>query len=194
MTLIAILLGGGGLIFSADVDPPPSVDPDQVEDDVDIGVIEAVPPAANRPTGAIIPCLELPRAIAQPGAYVIRWDDYRTDVVIEDSAGLLRPTWIVTREAVSGKVVVAYRGQAFCDKDGVLHIDGRRAILTGPMSNHWSPDSFAIGRDRQVSTIDDQPEHPGNSGQVEKLISPAQQQDDYRRMLRAAQAIIEGNI
>jgi hypothetical protein len=150
----------------------------------------------------------VPHTPAKPSAYLIKWDKYRTLVVVDTSAGLLRPAWIVTFatapeeiETRKGKVtiakdqvVVAYRGQAFHGRDGILHIDCHRALIMGALDDGgWSPDSFDIGSDLTVSTHDDDPSHAGNNGEVEKVLLPSQQGEEYRRLLLMAQSIIEGN-
>ena len=164
----------------------------------------------EEPTGsgrALLPA-PVPHSPAKPAAYVIRWENYRTLIVVDGSSGLIRPAWIVTMSTApeqiatnrgpvvlaKGQVVVAYRGQAFRDKEGVLHIDAGRAHLVGPMAKAWSPDSFAIGEDRMVSAQDDNAEHPPNAGEVEKALPFDTHKDEYRQMLLMAQAIIEGNI
>lgn len=145
---------------------------------------------------------------AKPGALILRWDRYRSLIVIDHSAGLLKPCWIVTlatmpenvptpRGVVTiarGQVVVAYRGQAYYDKDQVLHIDARRARLSGIMAGDWSPDSFAITPAKEVSSRDDNPTHPSNAGEVEKEVSAETQREEYRRLMFTAMAIVEGNI
>jgi hypothetical protein len=83
--------------------------------------------------------------------------------------------------------------QAYYDKDGILHIDARRARLSGIMASNWSPDSFAISPTKEVSSRDDDPTHPSNSGEVEKEV-PAEQRDEYRRLMFTAQTLVEGNI
>jgi hypothetical protein len=150
----------------------------------------------------------VPHSPAKPGAYIIRWENYRTLIVVDGSSGLIRPAWIVTMSTApeqiatqrgpvvlaKGQVVVAYRGQAFRDKEGVLHVDAGRAHLVGPMAKAWSPDSFSIGEDRMVSTQDDNPEHPPNAGEVEKSVFAETHKEEYRQLLLMAQAVIEGNI
>lgn len=166
-----------------------------VEDIAEVG--EAVEP----------PPIAAPHAPARPGAMILRWDRYRTLVVIDSSAGLLKPCWVVTLSTMPeqiptargpitlarGQVVVAYRAQAYYDKDGILHIDARRARLSGIMANNWSPDSFAISPTKEVSSRDDDPTHPSNSGEIEKEI-PAEQREEYRRLMFTAQTLVEGNI
>ena len=151
--------------------------------------------------------LAAPHSPAKPSAYLIKWDKYRTLVVVDTSAGLLRPAWVVTYATmpeeiptaagkvivVKDQVVVAYRGQAFNGRDGVLHIDCHRALIIGAAEGGWSPDSFDISVDLSVSTHDDVPDHPGNNGEVEKVMLPGQQGEEYRALLLLAQAIIEGN-
>lgn len=154
------------------------------------------------------PPIAAPHSPAKPAALILRWDRYRTLVVIDTSAGLLKPCWIVTLSTMPeqiptargpvtlarGQVVVAYRGQAYHDKDGILHIDARRARLSGIMADNWSPDSFAITPAREVSSRDDDPSHPSNAGEVEKEVSAETQREEYRRLMFTAQTLVEGNL
>lgn len=154
------------------------------------------------------PEIAAPHAPAKPAALILRWDRYRTLVAIDTSAGLLKPCWIVTLTTMPeqiptargpitlarGQVVVAYRGQAYHDKEGILHIDARRARLSGVMANGWSPDSFAITPAKEVSSRDDDPTHPSNSGEVEKEVSADTQREEYRRLMFTAQSLVEGNL
>lgn len=191
--------------------PPPVDDPDQL-DQVMIpealilgnGVMEL------EDVGEVVepPAIAPPHSPAKPSAMILRWDRYRTLVVIDTSAGLLKPCWIVTLSTMPeqiptargpitlarGQVVVAYRGQAYYDKDGILHIDARRARLGGIMANNWSPDSFAITPMKEVSSRDDDPTHPSNSGEVEKEVSAETQREEYRRLMFTALTLVEGNI
>lgn len=154
------------------------------------------------------PEIAQPHAPAKPGALILRWDRYRTLVAIDTSAGLLKPCWVVTLTTMPeqiptlrgpvtlarGQVVVAYRAQAYYDKDGILHIDARRARLGGIMAGNWSPDSFAITPAKEVSSRDDDPTHPSNSGEVEKEVPAETQRDEYRRLMFTAQSLVEGNL
>ena len=149
-----------------------------------------------------------PHAPAKPGAFILRWDRYRTLIVIDDSAGLVKSCWVVTLTTMPeqiqtprgpvmiarGQVVVAYRAQAYYDKTGTLQIDSRRAKLSGSMWDNWSPDSFSIGPDKKVFSRDDDPTHPSNAGEIEKEVPADQQAAEYRKLSFAAQAIICGNI
>lgn len=176
-------------------------------DDAQVAIILGLNPdlatGAGHPVGA-----SAPQSAAKPAAYLIKWDKYRTLVVVDNSAGLLRPAWIVTFatapeeiETLKGKVtiskdqvVVAYRGQAYHDHGGVLHIDAHRAMIMGVLSDGgWSPDSFDIGADMMVTTHDDDSSHAGNDGVVERIMLPSQQAEEYHRLLLMAQSIIEGN-
>ncbi len=175
--------------------------------DDDGGLALVAPESASDASGGHELGPPVPHTPAKPSAYLIKWDKYRTLVVVDTSAGLLRPAWIVTFatapeevETSKGKVtiakdqvVVAYRGQAFHGRDGVLHIDCHRALIMGALEGGWSPDSFDIGSDLMVSTHDDDPSHAGNNGEVEKVLLPSQQGEEYRRLLLMAQSIIEGN-
>lgn len=178
-------------------------------------------PEVNFPNGLILdegdlglegevvepPEIAAPQAPAQPSAIIIRWENYRTLIVIDASAGLIKSCWIVTLAiapeqipvAAGGavvarnQVVVSYRGQAYFDKDKILHIDARRARLGGALAQGWSPDSFAITPDKKVTATDDAG-HPGNSGEVEKVVPVDTQTAEYRKLMFTAQAIVEGNI
>jgi hypothetical protein len=175
--------------------------------DEDGGLVLIAPESANVAGDGHEAGPAVPHLPAKPSAYLIKWDKYRTLVVVDTSAGLLRPAWIVTFatapeevETLKGKVtiakdqvVVAYRGQAYHGRDGVLHIDCHRALIMGALEGGWSPDSFDIGSDLMVSTHDDDPSHAGNNGEVEKVLLPSQQGEEYRRLLLMAQSIIEGN-
>lgn len=154
------------------------------------------------------PPIAAPHAPAKPAAMILRWDRYRTLVVIDTSAGLVKPCWVVTLSTMPeqiptprgpitlarGQVVVSYRAQAYHDKDGILHIDARHARLGGIMAGNWSPDSFAVSPTKEVTTRDDDPTHPSNSGEIEKEVSPETQREEYRRLMFTAQALVEGNI
>ena len=154
-----------------------------------------------------LPDIPPPHAPAQPSAIIVRWDNYRTLIVIDGSAGLMKSCWIVTLAvtpeqfpAIAGnpvvarnQVVVSYRGQAYLDKDKMLHIDARRARIGGALAQGWSPDSFSISPDKKVITTDDRG-NQGNSGEVEKIVPADTQAGEYRKLMFTAQSIVEGNI
>jgi hypothetical protein len=154
------------------------------------------------------PDIAPPHAPAKPGALILRWDRYRTLVVIDTSGGLVKSCWVVTLSTMPeqiptprgpvtlarGQVVVAYRAQAYHSKDGTLHVDARRARLSGVLASNWSPDSFAISPTKEVSAHDDDPSHPSNSGEVEKEIPADTQRDEFRRLLYTAMVIVQGTI
>jgi hypothetical protein len=150
-----------------------------------------------------------PHTPAKPGAFILRWHNYRTLVVIDDSAGLVKSCWVVTLTTIPeqvetrsgaivslarGQVAVAYRAQAYYDKTGILQIDARKAKLSGVLMEDWSPDSFSIGPDKQVYAHDDNANNLPNSGEIEKEVSADQQAAEYRKLSFAAQAIINNNI
>lgn len=154
------------------------------------------------------PDIAPPHSPAKPGALILRWDRYRTLVVIDTSGGLVKSCWVVTLSTMPeqiptprgpitlarGQVVVAYRAQAYYSKDGILHVDARRARLSGALASNWSPDSFAISPAKEVTAHDDDPSHPGNSGEVEKEVPADTQRDEFRRLLFTAMAIVQGTI
>jgi hypothetical protein len=195
------------------VDPPVVEVPPAVPDPLQVIIPEALllgqdDPQAVEDAGETPPEIAAPHAPARPGAFILRWDRYRTLVVIDHSAGLLKPCWVVTLSTMPeqiptprglvtlarGQVVVAYRAQAYYDKDRILHFDARRARLSGVMAGDWSPDSFAVTPAKEVSSRDDSPSHPSNTGEVEKEVSAETQRDEYRRLMLTAIAIVEGNI
>ena len=154
-----------------------------------------------------LPDIPPPHAPAQPSAIIVRWDNYRTLIVIDGSAGLMKSCWIVTLAvtpeqfpALAGnpvvarnQVVVSYRGQAYLDKDKMLHVDARRARIGGALAPGWSPDSFSSSPDKKVITTDDRG-NQGNSGDVEKIVPADTQAGEYRKLMFTAQSIVEGNI
>jgi hypothetical protein len=125
----------------------------------------------------------------QSGAWWIRWDQYRTLVVIDDAGGQARSAWVVTYE-IGGALAVAYRALVSREADGGLRIDAHAAVLNGPQAAQWSPDSFIIGRDRLVTTRDDDPAHPGNQGEVERHIDPQQDGEGFHKARAQAQAAV----
>lgn len=127
-----------------------------------------------------------------PGAWWIRWDEYRTLVVVDKGGGQVRPAWVATYDAVNGVLVVAYRAQARLDAEGSLRIEGRSAVVNGPQAWQWSPDSFLIGNDRQVTTFDENVGHPGNHGEVERMIDGRKDAEAYRLLLRTVIILVGG--
>ena len=208
LALLVVLAGQGRAVDEVLPDQPVPVLPGQA------GVVNAeiirrilVQPrddaGAGGQTAAEVrepPPFKPPFAAAKSGAWWVRWDDYRTLIVVEESASMLRPAWIVTLVAVNGQggaqgqVAVAYRAQAYRDKEGTLHVDAHHAVMTGTMAARWSPDSFALGTDKQVATHDDDPTHDSNAGVVEKEIPGGEHAEEYRTLLRGAQSIIEDNL
>jgi len=139
------------------------------------------------PTG-IIPGREAPVTQSEPMAVTFSWDDYITRVVIEaatSNKSLRAPAWVVTYD-LENHVQVAYRGTAFRDKDGRLHIDARKAIITGPRVDGWSPDSFVFSPDGTVQTIDDR--NSANGGTVTETVLG--KDSSYKRLLLIAMAIV----
>lgn len=138
----------------------------------------------------ITPGREPPAAIAAPAAYRFQWDEYVSLVVIGDTAvspqALRRPAWVVTYDH-AGAVVVGYCATAYRDRVGNLHIDARKAFITGPQRENWSPDSFAITREGQVLSIDDR--NSANGGKVIE-ITEAVAGEVYRTLLHIAMAIV----
>ena len=171
-------------------------------------VVELDAEVVAPPPGSPSPLSATPFAPARPAAWIVRWDHYRTLIVIDASAGRVKPAWVATMTTVAeriptpdgdvalskGQVLVAYRATAFRDKDGALHIDSRHAFKSGPMADNWVPDSFAIGTDRMVVAQDDNPNHPPNAGEVEREVDAATDPAEYRRLLFTAQGLVQGNL
>ena len=150
----------------------------------------AVAPAVDAMPEENAPGRVQPAQAAAPAAYRFHWDDYDSLVVVSDAplAGqpLRRPAWVVTYDQ-AGAFVVGYRATAFRDGAGILHIDARKAAISGPQREGWSPDSFAISGDGQVLTIDDR--NSANTGQLTET-TEASAGEAYRRLLRIAIAIV----
>jgi hypothetical protein len=196
------------LAWAADGDPPP---PDPDED-----LLRRLPPAArvlNRLLQDVVvadPLLEAVNAVplpwpidpkapragretsvaaAPPAVYRFVWDDYNTILAIGEGAGRIRPAWVVTMSGVGGQVAVAYRGNAFRDGGGRIHVDARRVDLGGPMAGQWSPDSFCISG-AWVHTLDDADR--GHVAPLAQTVLPEQNPTEYRRLLHWSQAVVEG--
>jgi hypothetical protein len=104
-----------------------------------------------------LPGRAVPAAQAPPRELRIMWDGkmlYDTTITIAPGDDLRRPASVVTTDR-NGTVLAQYQGTAFVDADGNTQIDGRRATITGAQAHYWSPDSFKITPDAQVTTIDD---------------------------------------
>lgn len=180
-----------GLLQAADGDPllvperePPRHDPPHRH--------QPLPPRETPVQIDVTRLLGPERRVLVPGAWWIRWGDYRTVVVVDIGGGQTRPAWIATYDVASGMLVVAYRAQARLEADGTLRIDGRQAMVNGPQAVLWSPDSFLIGTDRQVTTFDDSATHAAGHGEVERMIDGRKNAEDYRILLRAIIAQVGG--
>lgn len=193
-------------------DPVPPVlilDP-PLEDDKDLlRQMERTEPEGPQPGQ------EAAQAGAPAQALEFIWDGYHSLVVVGQGEGLRRPAWVVTWEgprpqpptplgvALAGlfayrpslprpPVAVAYRALAWLDAAGRVHIDARKAVLRGAKRENWSPDSFMFTLPDRVDSIDDNPEHAGNRGRIDRRILPESQAAEYRRLLLFAQAMAEG--
>lgn len=146
------------------------------------------------------------------------WETYRSVVVIGDGVGQLRPAWVATYDEplampellllldpvigmfgysqnaaiVSEKLVVAYRAQAYLDAAGRVHVDARRAVISGPQAEQWSPDSFVFTLPDRVETVDDNAS--ANGGHVERVIMPATNPGLYQSLLTKVQVVVGDGI
>ena len=168
---------------------------------VDDNSLERVPPAAP----------------AKPMAIEFTWETYRSVVVIGDGVGQLRPAWVTTYEepvampglllldpilglfgyaqnaaAPAEKLVVAYRAQAYLDATGRVHLDARRAVISGPQADQWSPDSFIFTLPDRVETVDDNAS--ANAGHIERVIVPATEPGLYQSLLTKVQVVVGDGI
>ena len=138
----------------------------------------------------MIPGRVKPAALAPLVAHRFAWDEYVSLVVVSDTVvidqPLRRQAWVVTYDQ-AGAFVVGYRATAFRDSAGILHIDARHAVISGPQRQGWSPDSFAISKDGQVLSIDDR--NSANTGTVTET-TDATAGEAYRTLLRIAIAIV----
>lgn len=156
------------------------------------GPLFEVVPDPSEPTPVVEgeePGRVAPVAPAKPVAIEFSWDGYRTLVVVGEGVGLMRPAWVATYETpyltgtaatlalsivalwgYSQPLAVAYRAQAFLDAEGRLHIDARKAVMSGPQAEAWYPDNFRFTLPKLVETMDDQ--DSGNRGSIDCLIDP----------------------
>ena len=151
--------------------------------------IEPGPPAPTHVVEGEEPGRAAPVAPAKPVAIEFSWDGYRTVVVVGEGVGLMRPAWVATYETpyltgtaanlvlpvlalwgYSQPLAVAYRAQAFLDAQGRLHIDARKAVMSGPQADAWYPDNFRFTLPQLVETMDDQ--ESGNRGSIDCVIEP----------------------
>ncbi len=139
------------------------------------------------PTSGVIPARSQAIGPAQAMAWRFDWDDYQTLVVVSPHGGKARRStaWVVTYDR-EGKVSVAYRAVAFRDAAGLIHIDARRAIVSGPLANEWSPDSFAFAPDGTVYAIDDY--NRANTGKITEHIRA--DAANFRQVLAVAVATV----
>lgn len=155
------------------------------------------PATGSEPTAEELPIpgQAVPEAPSEPVAYHVAWNQYDTIIVIEPGSGLRRPAWIATRDRAEDELAVAYAGTAYVDERGDVHIDCRRARISGPMADQWSPDSFAVEPDGDVRIIDEQDPPHRSSGRITKRI-PAETDHgldpDYMRTRQLAKLLVEG--
>jgi hypothetical protein len=196
--LLAITAWSGALVAEEDVpldvpmDAPVDGEGDQEPvgaADVEAAVMPAGFSAPAESVGASLPGRDAPASPAREAAYVFVWEDYHSVVVVGPGVGLVRPALVITYQGMGDDVAVAYRAMAFRDTRGVLHVDARNALLIGPQSRHWSPDSFLFVSPSLVSTLDDQ--NRAQSGVLTDVVEPTDSQ--YRTLLLAAEAIVEGS-
>jgi hypothetical protein len=149
LLLVSVLLLALGTLPGADPPAATPTPPPLPQKALPLGW-SAIPPGME----TVSPGREIPRKSAHPGALEVDWGDYRTYLVIGDGQGTLRPAWVLTYNR-GADITVAYRGMAYLDHFGILHIDCRNATVVGANAEHWSPDSFAVFATGATSTLDD---------------------------------------
>lgn len=199
--LVPGLILGWGMVFGADGDPllSPDTSPSDLNPSITHTVDRSAPAGNVRIVKNDVPPIGLgdllgadQRKVLAPGAWWVRWEDYRTMIVIDAGGGLVRSAWVATYDVTTGVLAVAYRAQAHLSQDGVLHVVGKNAVISGPQAWQWSPDSFDIGADNQVSIVDDQHGETGNHGEVERVIDGRKDAATYRVFLRLAMTLVGG--
>jgi hypothetical protein len=195
--LLSVLLYATGMLWA-------------VEGQLDELPTPAPAPHARKPAA---PAADAP---AKPVAVEFSWEEYHSLVVVGDGVGLIRPAWVATYEQpivpsgvgqllapvfgmfgyrddpVPEKLAVAYRAQAWMDAQGRMHIDARSAVLAGPQSDNWSPDSFIFTLPALVETVDD--EDRANRGTVTRVVDPVQAPDLFRELQTKAQVVVGDGI
>jgi hypothetical protein len=83
----------------------------------------------------------IPPGLVPRTTYEAVWAEYRTTFVVKSATGthgimLLTTSW--------GRTSVNYEAPVVCDADGMLHIDGKDAIVAGPGKGGYTPDSFTL--------------------------------------------------
>ena len=170
-------------------------------------------PAPEPKAQAAEPSDAVPAAPAKPMAIEFAWETYRSVVVIGEGVGQMRPAWVATYDApivVPGlslidpvlglfgyhkadsppveTLVVAYRAQAYLDAAGRVHLDARKAVISGPQSDQWSPDSFIFTLPNKVETVDDN--DSANAGTIERIIEPTKDATLYQSLLTKVQVVV----
>jgi len=192
---LAAALGGVEVLVepddTLDVDQPEALAEQTLQEEL-MGEDAAAAPRLTTGDGqTLVPGRATPVVGPDPIAVELLWDRYRTVLVVGAGRGRTRPAWVATFAAKSGRLAVAYRAVAFRDAQGLLHLDARRAIITGPMAREWSPDSFAIIPPAGIATIDDQ--NRGNQGTLSRTIEPSTDSAEYQRLLGVVQAAVANN-
>ncbi|MBA2479778.1 MAG: hypothetical protein H0V44_03875 [Planctomycetes bacterium] len=196
MRMLACVLAMATLAVSyaeedGDLEDPPIADVRLGE--VAAAVLPAVLPAGfSAPAevaGASQPGRDAPVSPAREAVYVFVWENYHSVVVVGPGEGVVRPAIVITYQGMGDMVAVAYRAMAFRDTRGALHIDARNALLIGPQSRHWSPDSFLFLSPSIVTTLDDA--NRAQRGVLTRIVEPGR--PEYQDMLRTAEAIVAGS-
>lgn len=190
---------------------------------LEVEVGEEVHGAAQRPPPEDSPGQPPALTPVTPRALIIHWELYRTVVVIGDGIGLRRPAWVATYyrdqaavakepglvamarrggfkpERWAEQPLIGYRGLAFIDGKGRMHIDARKSVVIGPLAgakggpDAWIPDSFMLTLPTRVDALDDDPSHPPNLGVLDETIDPTIHAERYLKLLEAAQqAVVTG--
>jgi hypothetical protein len=142
--------------------------------------------ATPAPTLSVVPGREPPKGSAHEAVIEVAWPNYRTLIVISSGNGVLRPAIVLTYQD-GGDLAVAYRASAYRDQQGILQIDARNAVISGPQSGNWSPDSFAVYGSGDVFTLDDQ--NSAQRGAVARSLAVSDA--EYSTLVHRAESLVE---
>ncbi len=83
-------------------------------------------------------------------------DAYSSNIALSpiEDGEIVRQAEVKTYDE-NGQLLVQYNARTFKDEAGNIHVDGQGAQVKGPQRRSWSPDSFQITAQGEVSVSDD---------------------------------------